>query len=275
MPFTLIKGHFKPLVGEPDGDSVRFLADQPALWDRLEGKPAELGPPGAPTEGTAQLRFEGIDSVEKRATQPLATQSKTSMLGLIGFDQATAPEPPGYVLARMTDDQSGRPIAFVFAGLPPRPDGDDVFLDAALLRDSVNWLQAQAGFAYPLYYNTLFAALRAEFDAAVAAAAAADDGYWPLDRTTAGVTVRARADLATIPPIWPKLWRRLDTYLRQRDSLACFVDYLLGQNERVDILSIMEERGLQDVVEVQGDTVRLTEPPGNLRVVGEAGQRRR
>ncbi len=197
------------------------------------------------------------------------------MLGLIGFDPAAAPEPVGYVLARMTDDQSGRPIAFVFAGPTAQPDGADVFLDAALLRGSVNWRQAHAGYAYPLSYNTLFADLRTEIDAAVAAAQANDRGYWPHDRTTAGVTVRARADLATIPPIWPKLWRRLDTYLRQRDSLACFVDYLLGQNERVDNLSIMEERGLQDVVEVQGDTVRLTEPPGNLRVVGEAGQRQR
>jgi len=38
----------------------------------------------------------------------------------------------------------------------------------------------------------------------------------------------------------------------------------------------MEERGLQDLVEVRaGNKVRLVEPPENLRVVGKAGVRRR
>lgn len=275
MPFTLIKGRFKPLAGQPDGDSVRFLADQVALWDRLEGIPVELGPAGQPTAGTAQLRFEGIDAIEKQATQPLATEAKDSMLRLIGFDGTGDPEPIGYILARMTDDESARPICFVFAGGTDRPDGDAVFLDGPMLRDSVNYRQVEAGFAYPLYYNTLFAALRAELDLAVAAAKAGGRGYWPHDKTTQGVTVWARADLATIPPIWPKLWRRLDKYLIERTSLDCFVDYLLGQNERVDVLSDMEERGLQDLVKVEGDVLRMTEPPENLRVVGRAGMRRR
>jgi hypothetical protein len=33
----------------------------------------------------------------------------------------------------------------------------------------------------------------------------------------------------------------------------------------------MEERGVQDLVEVRGTRVRLTEIPENLRVVGRAG----
>jgi hypothetical protein len=89
------------------------------------------------------------------------------------------------------------------------------------------------------------------------------------------VTVRSKNDLATIPPIWPKLWRRLEEFFRNANSLAGFIDFLEQRNERIDILSIMEERGLQDLVEVRGDTVRMTEPPENLRVVGEAGRRTR
>lgn len=64
MPFILIKGRFKPGAGTPDGDSVRFLADDLKLWDRLEGKPVELGK-GVTTKDTVQLRFEGIDAIEK------------------------------------------------------------------------------------------------------------------------------------------------------------------------------------------------------------------
>lgn len=80
---------------------------------------------------------------------------------------------------------------------------------------------------------------------------------------------------SSIPPIWPKLWRRLDEFLRSNNSLAGFIDFLAEGNERIDILSIMEERGLEDLVEVQGNRVRLLEPPENVRVVGKAGYRSR
>jgi hypothetical protein len=165
MPFTLIQGRFTPKAGVPDGDSVRFLANDLGLWSNLEGRPAELGT-GPETLDTVQLRFEGIDAIEKQAIQPLANEARNSMFRLINFDAAT-PMPNGFILARMTDDQSGRPICFAFAGQTNLPDGSEVFLDAALLRDSVNYQQMLAGFAYPLYYNTLFAALRNEFNVAL------------------------------------------------------------------------------------------------------------
>jgi hypothetical protein len=151
MPFTLIKGRFKPAAGTPDGDSVRFLANNLALWNKLEGTPVRLGT-GAATKDTAQLRFEGIDSIEKGATQPLADQSRDNMFRLIGRTPAVA-EPLGYVLARMTDDQSGRPICFAYAGATARGDGSDVFLDPPMLRTSVNYRQMRDGFAYPLYFR--------------------------------------------------------------------------------------------------------------------------
>lgn len=274
MPFTLIKGRFRPQAGRPDGDSVRFLADNLNLWDRLEGRGVQLGT-GAETEDTAQLRFEGIDAIETGAIGRLSTAATENMLELIGFDEANNLEPPGYILSRMTDDQSGRPICFVFAGNTNQSDGAEVFLDGPMLRDSVNYLQAQAGFAYPLYYNTLFADLRAELNRAIASAQQNNLGYWPEDRTLEGVTVQGKGDLTTISPIWPKLWRRLQEYFRNANSLAGFIDFLEQRNERIDILSIMEERGLQDVVEVAGDTVRMTQPPENLRVVGQSGRRDR
>jgi hypothetical protein len=58
-------------------------------------------------------------------------------------------------------------------------------------------------------------------------------------------------------------------------ALGGFIESLEEKNKRVDILSVMEERGLPDVVEVQSNKVRLTEPPEDLRVVGRAGLRRR
>ena len=274
MPFTLIKGHFKPEAGVPDGDSVRFRADNLALWDKLEGRAVAIGT-GAETVGTAQLRLEGIDAIEKGAIQPLATQARDSLLGLLGYQDNIVEEPRGFILARMTDDQSRRPIAFAFEGETDRPDGDEVFLDVPLLKQSANYRQVEAGFAYPLYYNTLFASLRNAFTQGVCAAKQQGVGHWGTDATATGVTVQSSADLKTLPPIWPKLWRRLEEYFRNADSLDGFIDFLEAKDERIDVLSIMEERGLQDLVGVEGDTVRLLEPPENLRVVGAAGQRRR
>ncbi|MCP9438540.1 MAG: hypothetical protein NNA20_01645 [Nitrospira sp.] len=173
----------------------------------------------------------------------------------------------------MTDDASGRPIAFVFAGTTFQEDGSAVLLTRDLLRKSVNIGLARAGFAYPLYYNTLFATLREEVSNAIAYAKKKRLGYWPTDKTTIGVTVRTSPDLPTIPPIWPKLWRRLEEFFQRNTSLTGFIDFLERRNERVDVLPLMEERGLHDLVEVRGHTVRLTERPENIHVIGKAGRR--
>jgi hypothetical protein len=38
MSFLIIKGVFNPANGVPDGDSVRFLADDDSLFDQIEGR---------------------------------------------------------------------------------------------------------------------------------------------------------------------------------------------------------------------------------------------
>jgi endonuclease YncB( thermonuclease family) len=274
MPFVLIKGIYTPNAGTPDGDSLRFLADDLSLWKKLEGAPVELGA-GAQTKNTVQLRLEGIDALEKGAIEPLASQARDNLLRRVGVEVQRTPQPRGYVLARMTDDKTRRPIAFAFAGNTARPDGASITLEAPLLRKSANYLQLQDGLAYPLYYNTLFASLREEFNSAVAQAQFNKRGYWPSDKTQAGVRVTGRESLKTIAPIWPKLWRRLDEYLRNNTSLEGFIAALEKKNERLDILSLMEERGLQDIVQVRGSTVRLLFAPEDIRVVGQAGLRAR
>jgi endonuclease YncB( thermonuclease family) len=274
MPFTLIKGSFHPKAGIPDGDSVRFKADNLALWARLEGAPVELGK-GPLTKDTVQLRLEGIDAIEKGATKPLAIDARDNLFALLAFDANTSPEPTGYILTRMTDDRSKRPICFAFAGNPGDPDGSDIFIDRPLLRKSANYKQVRDGYAYPLYYNTLFASLRAEFNGAMKLARDAKRGNWPKDKTLKGVAVSDHADLETIAPIWPKLWRRLDTFLKDGSQLSDFVDFLAGENERLNIISIAEERGLQDIVEVTGAKVKLTVAPEDIQVIGKAGRRKR
>jgi hypothetical protein len=127
MPFTLIKGTFVPAAGTPDGDSVRFLADNNELWNTLQGRPVNI----SPVTGTVQLRFEGIDAIEKSATLPLSSDARKNMLNHIGHSEQN-PTPNGYILARMTDDTSRRPICFVFSGSASQSDGKPNFSGSRL-----------------------------------------------------------------------------------------------------------------------------------------------
>ncbi|HYP08927.1 MAG TPA: hypothetical protein VER03_22040 [Bryobacteraceae bacterium] len=262
MPFVVIKGVYRPGVGIPDGDSVRFAADDPSLWNRLEGR---LVRPG--TNNTVQLRFEGIDAIEKNAIRPLSTGARDSMLDLIGAPTINA-APVGYVLSR-SSDAHGRPIVFAFAGEAAEEDGASIFLDADRLEESVNYQQVRNGFAYPLYYNTLFRALRTKLNQALDEARAANRGYWPTDATMAGVDVVAQSQLSQIPPIWPKLWRRLEEYLRDNHDLADFLAFIRASGERADDLTTLEQHSLDNYIDVNGDNVRMTVDPRNLRVVSD------
>lgn len=264
MPFTLIKGKFVPKVGVPDGDSVRFRADDPIYWLKLKGGTVNINFDNR----TVQTRFEGIDAIEKGATKPLSVDAKNSMLSLINYDENSNLQPEGYLLSRMVDPH-GRPICFAFSGNIDRKDGSDVFLNQAMVRNSINYKQMAAGYGYPLYYDTLFADLREAFNEALYSARQSSSGYWPTDATMTGVTVNNGSSLATINPIWPKLWRRLEEYFgsAHHQNLDDFLNWLDTKRERVDILTTMDRKGLKDVIKVQGNSISLTEIPENLRVV--------
>lgn len=265
MGFILIKGTFKPGAGIPDGDSVRFMPSNINFLKNLKGTEAKTGT-SAKTNGTVQLRFEGIDAIEKGAIKPLSVQAKENMFNLIGYNAKTNPEPKGYILSRMTDPH-GRPVAFVFTGNNSKPDGSNIYLDAVMLSSSVNYKQMKAGYAFPLYYNTLFAELREKFNQALVQAKRSRKGYWAKDKTLLGVIVKGKPSLAIIDPVWPKLWRRLEEYLRNHTSMNGFISWLDAKNERVVIINSTDETGLANIVKVQGNKVSLTQKPENLMII--------
>jgi hypothetical protein len=82
-------------------------------------------------------------------------------------------------------DANGRLIAFVYLGDHPGPDGMAVFVDTALVDQSLNAVLLAAGHAYPAFYATLPADLRTHLAAVSRAARAAQPpvGLWP--RSTA------------------------------------------------------------------------------------------
>jgi hypothetical protein len=182
---------------------------------------------------SAQLRFEGIDALElhfegSHQPRPLADTARDFLTGRLGLNPVPYKPPdsldvlrpvqrdatPGFILSRALEAH-GRPVAFVFDGAPPQPDGSDIVLKPAPLRRGVNFKSLAAGHAYPLYYDTLFVDLRDAFTKAAATArnkGGRNLGRRPLD---VGPTDQRQAALDRDAVIFPKPFRRLTEYLKE------------------------------------------------------------
>ncbi len=88
MPFTLIKGTFQPKFGRPDGDSLRFVPDDPDPIFRLKRR--NRAPKINAGNGSIQLRYEAIDTMEK-SVGDLAEQATKSNLDLAGTNGGEDP----------------------------------------------------------------------------------------------------------------------------------------------------------------------------------------
>jgi endonuclease YncB( thermonuclease family) len=271
---------------EPDGDSIHFRPDDPAQLDRLD----KLARPYRLTRiGSVMLRLEGIDALELHYSpdgggptsfqpRPLADQARDFLTGKLGMNPVPyAPprgvrvDPPvprdgvlGYIVSRALEI-NGRPVAFAFAGPPSVPDGTEVFLSVAEMRRSLNYQLLHAGHAYPMFYDTLFHDLRGDMARAVRQARRYGRGLWPRDRSQAGLAVGSQADLEADGVIFPKLFRRLTDFLATNpDDLSGFPDRLTRTREQTLDLKTVNFTHFDNVVAVEGDTVRLTQPPESL-----------
>jgi hypothetical protein len=151
----------------------------------------------------------------------------------------------------------------VYPGETDEDDGASVFLDGLRVRQSVNYMLIEAGMVYPLYYETLFMELRAELSQGLAIAREGDKGHINLDKSGAGVAYAGPHALDALPPIFPKLFRRLDDW--NGSTLQGFLTWLdQNDNERVHTLSDGRFIGFQDALEVSGDTVRMLYAPEDM-----------
>jgi hypothetical protein len=89
MPFFVIKGAFHVVGYSPDGDSIRFRADDEANWAKLAGPRVTLN-----AKRHAQLRLDAIDTLEthfRNTHQPLTLATKAldfllQRLGITGVE---------------------------------------------------------------------------------------------------------------------------------------------------------------------------------------------
>ncbi len=267
MPFKLIKGTFRPGLGRPDGDSIRFIPDDPNHISHLrqQGRPAKVNL----RNGSVQLRYEGIDTMESGALQPFSSDATTSNLRLCGVTNDVQ-EARGHILSNQLGPH-GRPIAFVFAGDTSEADGATVFVRPNDVLASVNVKQLERGHAYPLFYDTLFDDLRCRCAAVSLLAKEKGRGVWHKDVTTSGALWTG--DVKTLLPIFPKLWRRIDKYVKDDtyfdpqypfENLKPWIKQ--QRDERVSIPTRNIFTGFDDVVRVEGDRVSMSVEPHELVV---------
>jgi Lamin Tail Domain len=287
MPYTLLRGSFVirypdlPRQGpEPDGDTIKFLPDTPAL---VEALPRRSGvPPDINARGIS-ARLEAIDALEthfQETHQELAgaNAARDELLRLLGFTNirffddlpnkvASADQDAlrGHVLSNGIDG-NGRLIAFAYPGDHPGPDGMAVFVDAALVDQSLNAVLLAAGHAYPAFYATLPADLRKHLADTSRAARAAQPpiGLWP--RSTADPHGPATIpDLGVLEElvIWPKLFRRIVPYLASGfPNFDSFDAWLradpIHRDDELFLIDTLERANMHDVVHGVGQQIQLT-----------------
>jgi hypothetical protein len=290
VSYTLLRGSFVirypdlPRQGpEPDGDTVKFLPDTPAF---VESIPRRSGRPADITARGVSVRLEAIDALETHfgdTHQELlgANAARDAMLAHLGFTNVRFfAEQPNKVQTADQDsvrghllcngiDANGRLIAFVYAGDHPGPDGAAVFVDQALVSQSVNVALLSAGHVYPAFYATLPADLRSHLATVSGGARNSQPprGLWP--RSTADPDGPATvADLAALEElvIWPKLFRRLVSYLAAGfNDFDGFDTWLradpVNRDDELFLLDRLERGNMHDVIDAHGQQIQLTAWP--------------
>jgi hypothetical protein len=270
-----LRGELVVIGKQPDGDSIRFVPDTPALIDRLDH--AERA--RTSSDGSLQLRVEGIDAPETHynaLAQPLGDSARDRLLALCGFTNvrhgtggdaqtviaATPERIPAAILSHIVD-VNGRPVSFLLVGDSLPADGADVPIDPSLLQRTLNAALLADGSAYLTLYASLDESLRAGLRAI---AATADDGalgVWPHD-ASAGFTLTTQASIGPDGAlILPKLFRRCSDYLRTRTSGETLPDWLRARPDTEDD-EVSVAGGplvhLSDLIEQHGDEIALTAP---------------
>lgn len=277
--FRAIKGNFVLQGFKPDGDSVHFIADQPAHFAGLYREHISRM-----TDGGYQLRLEGIDTPETHygaASQPQGDAARDHLIGLLGVTGIERKEQlitscvpkaiPGFILTEGFDPH-GRPISYALLAQDAGQlvDGMELKVDAELLARTLNARMLRDGYAYPLLYTSTPAEHQAYFRSLAQSAKAERLGIWPADQT-AEFRLACAEDLH--PPtgalIFPKFFRRSVDFLRHLATGQYAGDFpqwlaqTLAENDRVlvDRLELSLSQmflQLNSRIRYQGDILGLT-----------------
>ncbi|MCP4348129.1 MAG: hypothetical protein GY795_21715 [Desulfobacterales bacterium] len=292
MSYKLIKGEFhifysnNPRQGpEPDGDTLKFLPDDPKLVESLHRPGSAV--PNFNNHKMINIRFEGIDALELHFNDmhqnlELAEAARNFVLKEAGFDEVkflddlpfkvenAKPHPTrGYIYASSLDEH-GRIIAFVHPGNTGQVDGVDTWVDVATMEQSLNARLLKERLVYPAFYRSLPIELKDRLaELTVQARGNNDYGIWSNPESHVNQQIDI-PDLDTLQDkiIWPKLFRRLASYfVAGHQDLGQFDSWLRADPKNRDDQLILPNRdviNMHDLIEINGDRIRMLHPPEEI-----------
>ncbi len=253
--YTIIRGAFVIEDYEPDGDSVRFIADNIKDWDSLENAKyihqefldtkSNQNQDDINKKNSVQLRFEGIDTPEfgnSGKRQPLGKEARDFTLSYLGFTnieytklgkQVRNAEPRrtrGVLLSKAAIGfNNGRPIAYVFREQDWNSAAQTTIIQPDWLEKSLNYQLLQKSLAFPEFYNTMPPSHRAKFQRIIEKARVENRGIWQIDQSAKFLIPNREAIRETGTLIHPKLYRRLETYFEafeKKETTQSFIEFL-------------------------------------------------
>jgi hypothetical protein len=271
--YKVIKGTFHVKGYEPDGDSIRFRADNDAhwAWSGFAWSDAQ-----SRSRKKKQLRIEGIDALETHyegAKQPpaFALAALERMLELIGITNveynlmvstiiSASDGSPGWI-ASASVDGFDRPVSFVFPARVKLRDGAELSLSKLPLKDSINYKLAEEGIVYPTFYSTMEPELIELLHRVFVKTKKKRMGLWAVDRT-GGFRLWNVRTIQEDVIIMPKFFRRLVAFFNNDGDIAAFKHYL---EEHPDPISAPGgEKTLAEIVEVSGNRHGLKYSPEEI-----------
>jgi endonuclease YncB( thermonuclease family) len=232
--YRKIDGMFILAGKQPDGDSIRFKANNLNDWKKL--KRSHLIKPSN-VDQSVQLRLEGVDAPELHygtARQPLGEVARDWLLNAMGFSNVTyksdgmtvvssqPPEVRGTILSQAAE-ANGRPVSYILLEADAhkaKVHNGWVYVGQDLLPSTMNARLLAASMAYLTVYSTTpdehISLLR---EIAIGARNGGQGIYaadsTPLFRLVSQDDIGPQGAL-----ILPKLFRRASDYLKDVDSGA-------------------------------------------------------
>ena len=245
-PYLLAMHGKLVIVGyQPDGDSIRFIADTPDLFDDLyRGYKIRRGT----RDDSVQLRLEAIDAPELHygnAAQPTGDTARDWLLGQTGFTDVTyetgtttvvsaSPDAIPAVIYTKASDPNGRPISYLHVTGGRRPaDGAWTHVTNAVLDHTLNAQAVSAGLAYPTFYTSTPAPHVRHLRDLARGAREDKTGVWAVDQTPLFQLVDQRSIGPEGQLILPKLFRRATDFLKDvatKGFAGNLPDWLVANN---------------------------------------------
>lgn len=273
--YKVIKGIYHVKGYSPDGDSIRFEADDPSNWDYFNWNSDYKK-----KVKKKQLRIEAIDALEThyegmRQPQSFAIAALEQMLGLLDISNiqyslsvtkitAAEDKTPGFMIASELDGFD-RPVCFAFKELSDLVDGSEIQSNEIPVEQSINYKLARDGLVYPTFYEGLETEIMDKFRSVSSEARADSRGIWSIDRTS-GFTLWNTRTIQENVIILPKLFRRFVAFFLRRSKFEEFIDYLKSNKDPVK-LSDGTPSNLHELLDHDDQYYGLTVKPEDLTFV--------